>query len=306
MIEDIDNLRIYVRRQGRILGQFDYEKVRSMVDNNLIFRTDQLSLDGVTWDPASKSEFFLTVPVPTRKQRPVRDRDSDRIPAQDRTTPPVSGESKVGSFDILVDPFPEVPGASLESIIEPVTQKSGAATMPPPRETGSTPWFYAIGEQQFGPIPQNELATLLSTGQIGPQTPVWTEGLAKWQSAGSTPALLSGFAPGQLGKEGNTIRTQLGGYCIRCGEAMSPSALKCSRCGEPIGGQEPDRNRTTAGILALLFGSFGIHKFYLRQPVAGFLRILFFWTLIPAILGLFEGISLLTMTDRQFAEKYRP
>ena len=53
------------------------------------------------------------------------------------------------------------------------------------------------------------------------------------------------------------------------------------------------KNRTLAGILAILAGSVGIHKFYLGQWKKGLLYLLFFWTGIPMLLSLLEGAHLL-------------
>jgi TM2 domain-containing membrane protein YozV len=41
-------------------------------------------------------------------------------------------------------------------------------------------------------------------------------------------------------------------------------------------------------LLALFLGGFGVHKFYLRQNVAGAFYLIFSWTGIPSILGFFE------------------
>jgi TM2 domain-containing membrane protein YozV len=41
-------------------------------------------------------------------------------------------------------------------------------------------------------------------------------------------------------------------------------------------------------LLALFLGDFGIHHFYLRRNTAGIIYLIFFWTSIPAILGLIE------------------
>lgn len=65
-----------------------------------------------------------------------------------------------------------------------------------------------------------------------------------------------------------------------------------------------DKNKTVAGVLALLLGDIGIHKFYLGQTGKGILYILFCWTFIPALLALIEGIQILCMNDEKFQEKY--
>ena len=53
------------------------------------------------------------------------------------------------------------------------------------------------------------------------------------------------------------------------------------------------KNRTLAGVLAILTGTLGIHKFYLGQWKKGLLYLLFFWTGIPMLLSLLEGAHLL-------------
>ena len=53
------------------------------------------------------------------------------------------------------------------------------------------------------------------------------------------------------------------------------------------------KSRTAAGVLAILTGAVGVHKFYLGQWKQGLLCVLFFWTGIPAMLGVIEGSHLL-------------
>lgn len=65
-----------------------------------------------------------------------------------------------------------------------------------------------------------------------------------------------------------------------------------------------EKDKTTAGILALLVGGFGVHKFYLGKIGQGILYLLFFWTFIPAIIGFIEGIIYLTMDEDEFQYKY--
>jgi TM2 domain-containing membrane protein YozV len=66
------------------------------------------------------------------------------------------------------------------------------------------------------------------------------------------------------------------------------------------------RSKSTAGILALLLGGLGAHKFYLGRTGQGLLYLIFFWTFIPALLGFIEGIVYLTMSDANFNAKYNP
>lgn len=63
-------------------------------------------------------------------------------------------------------------------------------------------------------------------------------------------------------------------------------------------------DKTVAGILALLLGGIGIHKFYMGNSRAGILYLCFFWTGIPATLGLIEGIIYLITEDAEFQAKY--
>ena len=60
------------------------------------------------------------------------------------------------------------------------------------------------------------------------------------------------------------------------------------------------KNKTIAFFLALIFGSIGAHKFYLGDKQKGVLYLIFFWTYIPFILGVFEAIKIMKMTDDEF------
>ncbi len=64
------------------------------------------------------------------------------------------------------------------------------------------------------------------------------------------------------------------------------------------------KNKLVAGILAILVGGIGIHKFYLGRTGAGILSLLFCWTGIPAIIALIEGIIILCQSDEEFCKKY--
>ncbi|MBR1443557.1 MAG: FTR1 family protein [Firmicutes bacterium] len=61
-------------------------------------------------------------------------------------------------------------------------------------------------------------------------------------------------------------------------------------------------NKTEVGILAILFGGLGIHKFYIGKYGKGMLYAMFCWTFIPAVLGIAEGIHYLCMGEEEFKE----
>lgn len=122
--------------------------------------------------------------------------------------------------------------------------------------------------------------------------------------------------------------------CAQCGAPAEGMASSCKFCGSdlpvvqaPVAPQPPrpeaaytyeqapqssyapaanpsGKSKVTAGILAILLGGLGIHKFYLGKPGKGILYLIFCWTYIPAILGLIEGIIYLTSSDEVFYQKY--
>src|SRR5206468_356735 len=64
------------------------------------------------------------------------------------------------------------------------------------------------------------------------------------------------------------------------------------------------KSKTTAGILAILLGGLGVHKFYLGQILMGLLYLFFCWTFIPALVALIEGIIFLTLPEDEFQSRY--
>jgi TM2 domain-containing membrane protein YozV/ribosomal protein L40E len=103
-------------------------------------------------------------------------------------------------------------------------------------------------------------------------------------------------------------------FCRECGSSIRANAEICPKCGVrqvavSAGGSgmattADGKSKIAAGLLALLLGGLGVHKFYLGRTGLGVLYLLFCWTFIPALIGLIEGIVYLTMSDQVFAEKY--
>ena len=64
------------------------------------------------------------------------------------------------------------------------------------------------------------------------------------------------------------------------------------------------KNKTTAGILAILLGCLGIHKFYLVNNKGGVIYLLLgICCGIGGILGIIDGIIYLMDTEEKFQER---
>lgn len=74
------------------------------------------------------------------------------------------------------------------------------------------------------------------------------------------------------------------------------------------------KEKTIAGILAILLGTFGVHKFYLGQTTPGIIMLLVstvggiitfgLATSAIAVIALVEGILYLTKSDEEFYQVY--
>lgn len=64
--------------------------------------------------------------------------------------------------------------------------------------------------------------------------------------------------------------------------------------------------KMVAGILGILLGGFGVHKFYLGMTTPGVIMLLitFFTCGIGSVIGLIEGIIYLTKSDQDFYQTY--
>lgn len=88
---------------------------------------------------------------------------------------------------------------------------------------------------------------------------------------------------------------------------------------EAFSGAGGENKKILVGILAIIFGSLGVHKFLLGYQKEGFILLgvtiagyattclvigaFFFW--IPGVIGLIEGIIYLTKSDEEFYNTYQ-
>lgn len=110
-------------------------------------------------------------------------------------------------------------------------------------------------------------------------------------------------------------------YCRKCGTKLNPEQVICLNCGVSVKGnneerprrrksttREKNKSKVTAGLLALFFGTLGIHKFYLGKPGMGvlylILTLLVLGAIITSILSLIDAIVLFCMDDDVFYDTY--
>ena len=94
---------------------------------------------------------------------------------------------------------------------------------------------------------------------------------------------------------------QNAGYQTSSGFVSNTGMPERSATGYPY--EWPIKNKVVAGVLAILLGGFGIHKFYLGKIKTGILYLFFCWTPIPYFVGFIEGIVYLTTSDHNFQIK---
>jgi len=119
-------------------------------------------------------------------------------------------------------------------------------------------------------------------------------------------------------------------YCTKCGAINDDMAQYCSNCQAPltpvVGGYQPMQSvypgaltdwkalgadkKLAAGIVAILIGSLGIHKFMLGYTKEGVIMLLVtvltcgIAAVVPGIIGIVEGVLYLTKSDEEFVRTY--
>ncbi len=117
-------------------------------------------------------------------------------------------------------------------------------------------------------------------------------------------------------------------YCTKCGAINDEMAQYCTNCQAPLtqvdtgGGYQPVQpaplgamtdwkamgadKKMVAGILGILVGSLGVHKFVLGYTTEGLIQIAITIVTcgIGGIIGLIEGIIYLTKSDEDFVRTY--
>jgi TM2 domain-containing membrane protein YozV len=119
-------------------------------------------------------------------------------------------------------------------------------------------------------------------------------------------------------------------YCTKCGAINDETAQYCTSCQAQLapvgGGYQPMQavnpqaltdwkamgadKKIAAGIVAILIGSLGVHKFLLGYTTEGVIMLLItvltcgIGAMATGIIGIVEGIIYLTKSDEEFVRTY--
>jgi Predicted membrane protein len=152
-------------------------------------------------------------------------------------------------------------------------------------------WFYAQQGSQFGPVAWSELRQIADAGQLQSTDLVWSQGMTTWAPAHAVDGLIVAPRP------------------MRAFRISAQQAQDFARKFFEPGAAEPsDVNRIAVGVLAVIFGCLGVHKFVLGRTGQGVIMLLLTCTFVlapaMAMVGVVEGIIYLTRTDADFHRIY--
>ncbi|HLN98110.1 MAG TPA: NINE protein [Pyrinomonadaceae bacterium] len=121
-------------------------------------------------------------------------------------------------------------------------------------------------------------------------------------------------------------------YCTKCGALNDDTATYCVSCQSPltpVSGYQPMQSvnqgpsgaitdwkaqgadkKVLAGVLGIVVGAFGVHKFVLGYTTEGVIMLLItvvscgILAIVPSVIGIVEGIIYLTKSDEDFVRTY--
>lgn len=146
-------------------------------------------------------------------------------------------------------------------------------------------WYYSDGSTRQGPVSEPELASMIASGTVGARTLVWAEGMPDWVEAGTLNDLPDARA---------------------MAPAPQPALRPIPRNGQPDY-HAFTQKRIAAGVLGILLGAFGIHKFLLgftKEGIIMLLVMIFTCGSVSGLIGFIEGIIYLVRSDEEFYRTY--
>jgi TM2 domain-containing membrane protein YozV len=166
-----------------------------------------------------------------------------------------------------------------------------------PAPTGPL-WYYTLrGQQQTAAIPESALINLIATGQVGADDHVWCETMASWDVVSRVPRLAS-FALPSAPAAADAGSQAAWPVVHRTASASADSPEYRAFVGK----------KTGAGMLALFFGCFGVHKFMLGLTTGGLTMLILCVLIFPipllSIVSFVEAVIYLSKSDDSFYQEY--
>ena len=106
-------------------------------------------------------------------------------------------------------------------------------------------------------------------------------------------------------------------FCPNCAGPTEPNQVACAKCGAGLapvastaGANVGAEKKVLAGVLGIVLGGLGIHKFVLGYNTEGIIMLVVtvatcgLGGAVMGVIGLIEGITYLTKTDEEFFNTY--
>jgi hypothetical protein len=141
--------------------------------------------------------LFLVPAAALAQSNSMLDRMRERAAARaESTTENRAGQQVDSAVDKSVDcMFNPVECAKQAQTPDPAEAPAPGAGTPgaPQAVAGASDWYAERQGQRVGPMPQAQLATMISSGEVTGATLVWREGFPAWTAAGQVPELADAF-----------------------------------------------------------------------------------------------------------------
>ncbi len=152
-------------------------------------------------------------------------------------------------------------------------------------------WLVTTNGKEYGPMSKDELALSLQQRRCSATDLFWRQGMPDWKPLAEIPEL-SDIA-----------------------SSVPPQAAQLPPLPGEISPEESElaRKKIPAGILGIILGQFGIHKFILGYKKEGIIMLLVSvlgcWLVLPivvmGIIGIIEGIMYLAASDEEFVRLHK-
>jgi hypothetical protein len=157
--------------RGLVEGPFTAEELKNRARRRRFGRHYQVSTDRRTWSPAASfPELFPAAPERRRRRSSGEAVDSVVEPE---------------AVDLVEEPLPE---GDAGGVIDAIPLQGAPAASAPG-------WWYVREDRECGPVSLAELRSFVASGEVRPETLVWTEGWEQWGPAQQVPDLFSSRSP---------------------------------------------------------------------------------------------------------------